>query len=76
MNMEIGDKVRLSTTHSTGDVISYNGTVKKFCPSPVGPAVWVEIPMRIRRLPFPPYNGNKYAQFAVSQVESLVVPKQ
>lgn len=71
--MKIGDKVRLSTTHSNGAIINYTATVRKFSQSPVGLAVWVEIPQRVRDLPFPPYDGKRYAQFTVSQMESYVV---
>lgn len=60
--MKVNDKVSMITTHTDGSVIRYAATVRKVD----GDTVWVEIPERVRRLPFPPYNGHRYAQFPIS----------
>ena len=60
--LQIGDKVRLATTASAGETVAYTATVRKID----GTTVWVEIPAKVRRLRFPPYNGHRYVQFAIS----------
>ena len=53
-------KIRFSTTHSDGSVITYAAPVVAVEIS--DKSVWVEIPFRMRKLPFPPYNGKRFVQ--------------
>lgn len=67
--MKIGDKIRMSTTHSDGSIVSYKATVVKLD----GANVWLEIPQRVRSLPFPPYDGKRYALFAAATMSPHIV---
>ena len=58
--MKKGDSVKLSTTHSDGSIITYRAKIFRIN---IGGTAWVEIPRRVRNLPFPPYKGKRFAQF-------------
>lgn len=64
MKSLIGRKVRLATTNSDMSVVSYSARIVKID----GANAWVEIPDRVRSLPFPPYNGKRYALFAITSL--------
>jgi hypothetical protein len=58
--VKVGDKITRTCTHSDGSVIRYAAKVVKVDAT----TYWVEIPARVRALPFPPFGGKRYAQFA------------
>jgi acetyltransferase-like isoleucine patch superfamily enzyme len=64
--------LRLSTTNSDGSVISYSARIVRTNPDNT---IWVEIPARVRALPFPPYGGKRYAQFDLAVVGAQVVTR-
>lgn len=52
--MKVGDKKKFSTTSSDGSTITYHATVVRV----TAKTYTVEIPMRVRNLPFPPMGKN------------------
>lgn len=63
----VGTKVRFSTTHSDMSTITFSARVVKL--DGKGNA-WVEMPERVRNLPFPPLGGKRYGLYPI---QSLVV---
>ena len=64
-------KIKLSTTHSDGSIISYSARAVVAGAKYQKPGVtWFEIPARVRALPFPPYEGKRYVAFSTSQIEN------
>lgn len=66
-NITVGSKVRFSTTHSDMSVITFSARVVKL--DGRGNA-WVEMPERVRKLPFPPLGGKRYGLYPISSLVS------
>lgn len=67
----VGTRVRLSTTHSDGSTVTWTSVCVRVWRDG---SVWLEIPARVRALPFAPYDGKRYAQFAPGQLDSQIIP--
>lgn len=59
--IEVGSKVSLTHPTSNGGYITFKAKVVKL----EDDAYWVEIPPSVRRIPFPPVGGKRYAKFMV-----------
>lgn len=55
-------RLKLSTTHSDGGIVSFRAVIVKR----EADGVWVRIPEKVRRLPFPPYGGKKFVKFSLA----------
>ena len=64
-NSLIGRKVRFSITHSDMSIIMFSARiVKMHTPE----TVWVEMPPRVRALPFPPLDGKRYGLYPINSL--------
>jgi hypothetical protein len=61
----VGTKVRFSHNHLF-QRISFSARVVKV----VNDKAWVEMPERVRRLPFPPLGGKRYGLFPISALQT------
>lgn len=66
----VGALIQMSTTHSDGSVIRYKARVVR---DNGNGTLWVEIPKRVRSLPFPPLDGKRYGLFRVADIAASVV---
>ncbi len=57
-------RVRFEITSSDGSVIRFTARVVR----DEGETLWVEMPARIRSLPFPPLDGKRFGKFRRSDV--------
>lgn len=57
--MKVGDRVKFRHSHLM-DTIVFSARVVKIDTDGM---VWVEIPTRVRELPFPPLQGKRYGKF-------------
>lgn len=64
-------KLKLATTHSNGLIITYSAKVLKITEKEK--TILVEIPERVRTLPFPPYKGKRYVIFDYNQVKNQII---
>lgn len=55
-------RLKLATSASDGSIITYGATIVQQDDK----TIWVEIPAKVRKLPFPPYNGKRFVQFALT----------
>lgn len=60
----VGSKIRFSHPTSNGGTLTFTAKVVKIA----GDLAWVEIPERVRLVPFPPVGGKRYAAYAVSKL--------
>lgn len=63
----VGTKLRWSTTHSNGAVVTFSVVVVR--DEPAKEAVWIKFPERARNLPFPPNNGKRFGLYRVADLE-------
>lgn len=63
----VGTKLRWSTTHSNGAVVTFSVVVVR--DEPAKEAVWIKFPERARSLPFPPNNGKRFGLYRVADLE-------
>lgn len=61
----VGRKARFSTTHSDGSIITFSARIAK--DNGDGTA-WVEMPTRVRQLPFPPLGGKRFGRYLISKL--------
>ena len=61
----IGRKARFHCDQATGERVTYSARIVKVD----GANAWVEIPERVRTLPFPPHGGKRYALFAIHSLK-------
>lgn len=61
----VGDKINRETSNSDGSLIRYVARVVIADEK----TYWIEIPKKVRSLPFPPFGGKRYVQF--SQLEYI-----
>ena len=61
----VGRKARFSTSHSDGSVITFSARIVK--DNNDGTA-WVEMPKRVRELPFPPLGGKRYGRYRIADL--------
>jgi hypothetical protein len=54
--------LRLTHPTTNGGTVTFRSPIVKHDPDG---AVWVEIPKRVRTMPFPPLSGKRYAKFYV-----------
>jgi hypothetical protein len=59
----IGRRARFSISNSNGSVITFTAPIVKLQGDDM---VWIEMPARVRRLPFPPLGGKRYGLFPIS----------
>ena len=68
--MQTGTKVRFTGTSSDRSTYTYTARVVK---DNGNGTVWVEIPKRVRQLPFLPLDGKRYGLFRVADIAGAVV---
>ena len=61
----VGKRVLFSTTHSDGSIVRFSAPIVK---DNGDGTVYVQMPERVRSLPFPPLGGKKYGLFRVSDL--------
>lgn len=59
----IGTKVRFRLSTSDGGYVTFSARVVKFQGDD---HVWIEMPPRVRSLPFPPLGGKRYGLYAIA----------
>lgn len=64
--IQVGTVVRFTHPTSNGGTVTFSARVVKM----QGDHAWVEMPQRVRTMPFPPIGGKRYGLYPVS---SLVV---
>jgi hypothetical protein len=67
--LALGTRVRFSHPTSNGGTVTFTARVVKQAGNG---RVWVEMPARVRRMPFPPLGGKRYGLYNVAD---LVVAK-
>jgi len=67
-------KIKLSTTHSNGSIITYSAPV--IATRVKDRAAWVQIPARVRELPFPPFDGKRVVAIKADYAAQWTVTKQ
>jgi hypothetical protein len=62
MNSKYANVTSIRVTHPTSDggTVTFNAKIVK---RETDGSVWVEIPARVRRMPFPPVGGKRFARF-------------
>lgn len=74
--IKVGDKVRFSTTTSSGATVTFSARVAKMVShGNHGQCAWVEYPDRVRKMPFPPNDGKKYGLFTLDTLRRGLVVK-
>lgn len=58
----VGTKVRFSHPTSNGGLVRFSAKVVKI----ENDYAWVEMPERVRRMPFPPLGGKRYGKYLIS----------
>lgn len=73
MAVTVGTKVRFTHPTSNGGTVRFTAKVVRLD----GEYAWVEMPARVRSMPFPPLGGKRYGKYRTSQlVEAKVtLPK-
>ena len=61
----LGRKARFSHSLSNGAIVNFTASIVKLAHDD---QVWVEMPARVRQLPFPPLGGKRYGLFPVSKL--------
>ena len=64
MTLHPGAKITFSHPLSNGGMLRYSATIVKL----ESDSVWVEIPPRVRRIPFPPVKGKRYARYLLKDL--------
>ncbi len=64
-DIRVGTKVRFSHPLSDGGMLHFTATVVKLVDDDMA---WVEMPERVRRIPFPPLGGRRYGLYKRSQL--------
>ena len=65
----IGRRARFSLSLSNGDIATYSAAIVKVGPKDKPGTVWIEIPARVRMLPFPPIGGKRYGLFLATNLK-------
>jgi len=63
-NITIGTRVRFSHPLSNGGTLTFTAKVVKLD----GEWAWVEMPERVRTIPFPPLGGKRYGKYRATDL--------
>lgn len=67
--MKIGSRIRFRHPTSNGGHVTFTARVVKIEDNG---DVWVEIPTRVRSMPFPPLGGKRYGRYSADVVRAVV----
>lgn len=62
----VGSVVRFSHPLSSGGLLNFNAKVVKL----EGTYAWVEMPERVRSIPFAPLGGKRYGKYAIAALKA------
>jgi hypothetical protein len=63
-DIAVGTRVRFSHPTSNGGTVTFMAVVRRL----EGDSAWVEMPARVRRMPFAPLGGKRYGKYKVADL--------
>lgn len=63
----IGTRCKFQHPTSNGGLVTFTAKVVKV----EGDFAWVEMPLRVRQMPFPPLGGKRYGKYAIAKLVTV-----